>query len=242
MEQRRLRLGDILDDYCPRERRVTNHAVVAIINDQIKQTRCTTCDAEHPYKAAKVPRKKPKDAPGALYQQVLAGMPEQAEGQPLASTSPAAPTPAGDEIATDADPVPPAAPGEDASEPSAPAEEGPVHRPLLRAKLPRPEGQVATRPAPEFTIRQSGGRGGNFRDPDRQGYRGGRPSSNGGQPPHNAGAGRPAGPRHSRGGRGASGRPPGGSPQSGSRFDRSPMSARHDRASQPPRHGKKRSR
>ena len=26
MEQRPLRLGDILDDYCPRERRVTNHA------------------------------------------------------------------------------------------------------------------------------------------------------------------------------------------------------------------------
>ena len=29
--QRQLRLGDILDDYCPRERRVTNHAIVAMI-------------------------------------------------------------------------------------------------------------------------------------------------------------------------------------------------------------------
>ncbi len=47
MEQRRLRLGDILDDYCPRERRVTNHAVVAMIEDKVQQTRCTTCDAEH---------------------------------------------------------------------------------------------------------------------------------------------------------------------------------------------------
>jgi hypothetical protein len=55
MEQRRLRLGDILDDYCPRERRVTNHAVVAMIEDEVKQTRCTTCDAEHVYKAARVP-------------------------------------------------------------------------------------------------------------------------------------------------------------------------------------------
>jgi hypothetical protein len=45
MEQRRLRLGDILDDYCPRERRVTNHAVVAMIADDVKQTRCTTCGA-----------------------------------------------------------------------------------------------------------------------------------------------------------------------------------------------------
>ena len=33
MQQRRVRLGDVLDDYCPRERRVTNHAVVAMIED-----------------------------------------------------------------------------------------------------------------------------------------------------------------------------------------------------------------
>ena len=35
MQQRRPRLGDILDDYCPRERRITNHAVVAMIEDQV---------------------------------------------------------------------------------------------------------------------------------------------------------------------------------------------------------------
>ena len=52
MQQRQLRLGDILDDYCPRERRLTNHAVVAMIGDDVKQTRCTTCDAEHEYKHA----------------------------------------------------------------------------------------------------------------------------------------------------------------------------------------------
>ena len=62
MEQRRLRLGDILDDYCPRERRVTNHAVVAMIGDDVKQTRCTTCDAEHEYKHAKVPAARRKKA------------------------------------------------------------------------------------------------------------------------------------------------------------------------------------
>src|SRR5262245_55520543 len=65
MQQRRVRLGDVLDDYCPRERRITNHAVVAMIEDEVKQTRCTTCDAEHEYKHAKVPaprRKKPAAA------------------------------------------------------------------------------------------------------------------------------------------------------------------------------------
>src|SRR5215207_216278 len=74
MEQRRLRLGDIVDDYCPRERRVTNHAVVAMIEEAIKQTRCTTCDAEHPYKGGQAPRRRKKESSSsALYNEVLAG-------------------------------------------------------------------------------------------------------------------------------------------------------------------------
>src|SRR5262249_60686474 len=74
MEQRRLRLGDILDDYCPRERRVTNHAVVAMVDEDVKQTRCTTCDAEHVYKGGKAPRRKKTETTGKLYKQVLAGL------------------------------------------------------------------------------------------------------------------------------------------------------------------------
>src|SRR5712671_887186 len=65
-QQRQLRLGDILDDYCPRERRLTNHAVVAMIGDEVKQTRCTTCDADHEYKHARVPRQRRKSEPAAL--------------------------------------------------------------------------------------------------------------------------------------------------------------------------------
>src|SRR5687768_12955443 len=77
MEQRRLRLGDILDDYCPRERRVTNHAVVAMVEDKVQQTRCTTCDAEHVYKGGKEPRRRArKDSPEGLFREVLAGMPD----------------------------------------------------------------------------------------------------------------------------------------------------------------------
>jgi hypothetical protein len=41
--------------------------------------------------------------------------------------------------------------------------EGPVHRPLIRATLPRPEGQPPARPTPEFTIRQPNPRPGRFR-------------------------------------------------------------------------------
>src|SRR5215210_8316731 len=86
MEQRRLRLGDILDDYCPRERRLTNHAVVAMIEEDVKQTRCTTCDAEHVYKGGKVPRRRKKETPAALYKEVLAGLPD-GEGSPLLSAA-----------------------------------------------------------------------------------------------------------------------------------------------------------
>lgn len=74
MEQRPLRLGDIVDDYCPRERRLTNHAVVAIVEQTIKQTRCTTCEHEHVYKQAKEPRRRKKDDTSALYSQVLSGL------------------------------------------------------------------------------------------------------------------------------------------------------------------------
>ena len=83
MQQRQLRLGDILDDYCPRERRLTNHAVVAMVGPDVKQTRCTTCDTEHEYKHGKVPRQRRKpDTPAALYSQVLAGGPKRVTHDP----------------------------------------------------------------------------------------------------------------------------------------------------------------
>ena len=75
MEQRRLRLGDILDDYCPRERRLTNHAVVAMIEEDVKQTRCTTCDAEHAYKGGKVPRAARRKRPRRSTRKCLPAMP-----------------------------------------------------------------------------------------------------------------------------------------------------------------------
>src|SRR6476620_4817790 len=99
MQQRQLRLGDILDDYGPRERRVTNHAVVAMVGDDVKQTRCTTCDAEHEYKHARVPRQRRKaDSPAALYAQVSAGAPKRVT--PEATTN-------GPEDAEEAAAVPP---------------------------------------------------------------------------------------------------------------------------------------
>jgi hypothetical protein len=74
MQDRRYRPGDVLDDYCPRERRITDHAIVAMIDDEIRRTRCGSCDAEHEYKAAKVPAPRRKTPPPALFTQVLEGI------------------------------------------------------------------------------------------------------------------------------------------------------------------------
>ena len=213
MEQRRLRLGDILDDYCPRERRVTNHAVVAMVEEDVKQTRCTTCDAEHVYKGGKAPRRRKTETTGKLYKQVLAGLtdPETAAAAaevdiPEMNDEPEhdqAPEPieAVAEVVDEREPVLVAASetldsldadDDDASdhdeqddEPSV-LDDGPVHRPLIRAQLPRIEGLKVERQAPDFTIRQNAGRGGNGH------FRGGGGSNGGqrfGRGPHRGGGG-----------------------------------------------------
>ena len=169
MQQRQLRLGDILDDYCPRERRVTNHAVVAMVGSEVKQTRCATCDAEHEYKGAKVPpQRKKKDAPPALYKQVLTGLGKGAASAPGGADQESDPASAGRLLSSEptapaAPPVTPLEPSEAEPEPQPGKEEGPVHRPLIRATLPRTESTPSPRQIPVFTIRQNGGRSGKFR-------------------------------------------------------------------------------
>jgi hypothetical protein len=234
MEQRRLRLGDILDDYCPRERRLTNHAVVAMIEEDIKQTRCTTCDAEHAYKGGKLPRRRKKETPSALYKEVLAGhlspdatpiAPElppevvdapdsEAAPAPPAAVEPASalPTVAESPVHEDVRGEVGAEHGESRAEPQT-AEEGPVHRPLIRAQLPRIEGQKEERRLPEFTIRQRGANG-HFRGKAHR--PGGHGSAHGGNGNRAHGGSRFAGSRSSGPGRGqAGGRGTGGGFRSG---------------------------
>ncbi len=236
MQQRRLRLGDVLDDYCPRERRVTNHLIVAMIEDTVRQTRCTTCNADHEYKEAKVPAvRRPKPA-GAIF----ADAPEPVSQ--LRPAAPPAPAPAPSEPPALETPEPEtipmaAAPAGDAPDALPADDEGPVHRRLIRATLPRPEGQTPERRAPEFTVRQPGspGRGrevdgnragqrprgqrqaqfGGFPggqsrfNGSRQGGHGGHGGGQGGQR-HDGGrgqgAGQPGQPGQGRGGRQGSGR------------------------------------
>jgi hypothetical protein len=215
MQQRQLRLGDILDDYCPRERRLTNHAVVAMIGEEIRRTRCTTCEAEHEYKHARVPRQRRKtEEPAALYSQVLAGGPKRVSPEPSASASEGTEAHemneettgiAGPPVAADAESEPPgslvAADESDLNE-SRETEEGPVHRQLIRATLPRQDGAAPARPAPDFTIRQPGGRQNRFRPRNPGGgqlFQGNRSTGSMGGGGGRGGASRQNGGRHSQG-------------------------------------------
>jgi translation initiation factor IF-2 len=226
MEQRRPRLGDIVDDYCPRERRLANHVVVAMIGEEIKQTRCTTCDAEHVYKHAKVPpRRKKAETPAALVKQVadaLAEKPRLSIDTLAAEDAPAspAPGPAGPAALpvpeAPVTPLSPEPPGLLAAQEPVPAEraedEGPVHRALIRATLPRVPGEEReTRPIPEFTMQavrnarafrnqRHGGKGGNRPPKGRAAAANFRPGV--------MGAWSPSNPRPRAGGPAAGNRPP----------------------------------
>jgi hypothetical protein len=197
MQPRRLRLGDVVDDYCSRCRLLSNHAIAAIVDDAIKQTRCSTCDFEHPYKDGKLPvRRTRKDGTSALYQQVLDnvtdGTPDDAvpAARPAApvrpalaradaprpepvSESPAIDTPAPIAAPTLVRPAPAAsvapapiaaAPPSPPAEPRDPADEGIVHRRLIRATLPKVEGaEREPRPIPTFTVHEAANARGKFR-------------------------------------------------------------------------------
>jgi hypothetical protein len=204
MQQRRLRLGDILDDYCPRERRITNHAVVAMIDDAVKQTRCTTCDADHEYKEARVPasrRRKTTAAPAVDHAEMprpVVASPAPDVDQPLLAESSATDdctADAMDRLADDAHA------GEGPDDDRSTDDEGPVHRRLIRATLPRPEGQVPERKAPDFTVHQpTGGRGRDGQGGARPGrHRGRRPAGRQQASPGNPmrfGGAPPGQPRH----------------------------------------------
>lgn len=163
MEQRSLRLGDIVDDYCPRERRITNHAIVAIVEDAIRQTRCATCAHEHVFKQSREPRRR-KKSEDSLFDQVLADVTGTRIGPPTPQAQPPAPPRAVLAAVlvepSAADPAPPAAEATtvvtEAPAPVAAAHEGwPAHRTLIRATLPKNGDEpILPRPIPEFTMHQ----------------------------------------------------------------------------------------
>src|SRR6476469_4524755 len=97
---RDVRLGDDIDDFCVRCKRVMNHDVVSVLDGKPAKVRCRTCHSDHDFRNEQPPPPKVDARKAALFNQVLE------------TVSPGASTAAPDD--------PPADPAPVAEEPAAP--------------------------------------------------------------------------------------------------------------------------
>lgn len=81
------RLGDIIDDYCVKCKRIMNHAVVSLLNGEPAKVRCRTCHNDHDYRHELPPPPKMDTRKQALFNEVLAKV------APGAAIGPIAPEP-----------------------------------------------------------------------------------------------------------------------------------------------------
>jgi hypothetical protein len=75
MSEKRVKLGDVVDDYCPRCRLLLNHSVMAVVEPEIKKVRCNTCAAEHSFRHGTPPKRR-KDPLKEAYEALLAKLPK----------------------------------------------------------------------------------------------------------------------------------------------------------------------
>jgi len=78
-----LRLGDIIDDFCVKCRRVTNHAVVSLLDGKAAKVRCRTCYGDHDFRNEQAPPSKKDLKKAALFAEVLMN-----SGAPAVSEAP----------------------------------------------------------------------------------------------------------------------------------------------------------
>jgi len=79
-----LRLGDDIDDYCIKCKRVTNHSILAIVDGEPVKVRCRSCYNEGPYRRCVIPPSKRELQKAALLKQLL----EQAPAPPPPAAGP----------------------------------------------------------------------------------------------------------------------------------------------------------
>ena len=75
-----LRLGDEIDDYCVKCRRLTNHLIVSLVDGKAAKVRCRSCYSDHDYRnEIPPPSKKELAKQKELFNAVLAGVTPAAE-------------------------------------------------------------------------------------------------------------------------------------------------------------------
>jgi hypothetical protein len=68
------RLGDIIDDFCVKCKRLTNHQVVSMLGPEPAQVRCRTCYSDHDYLHEQIPPPKADARKAALFNELLEKM------------------------------------------------------------------------------------------------------------------------------------------------------------------------
>jgi hypothetical protein len=68
---RDIRLGDDIDDFCVRCKRVMTHNVVSVLNGQAAKVRCRTCHSDHDFRHEQAPPPKVDARKAALFNEVL---------------------------------------------------------------------------------------------------------------------------------------------------------------------------
>jgi hypothetical protein len=87
-----LRLGDVIDDFCVKCRRLTNHSIVSLLNGAAAKVRCRTCYNDHDYRNEQAPpTKKELARQKELFNAVLSGMTPAAEEAAAAEVAAAQP-------------------------------------------------------------------------------------------------------------------------------------------------------
>ena len=80
------RLGDVIDDYCIKCRRLTNHSIVSMMNGQPAKVRCRTCYNDHDYRHEQIPPSKKDLKKEELFKEVLTAVdpaPVETEAAPV---------------------------------------------------------------------------------------------------------------------------------------------------------------
>jgi hypothetical protein len=86
------RLGDIIDDFCVKCRRLTNHSIVSLVEAQAAKVRCRTCYHDHDYRHEQAPPSKKElkkmEADAAAAALAASGeVPEEVESEKAASAA-----------------------------------------------------------------------------------------------------------------------------------------------------------
>ncbi len=92
MSADKIRLGDTIDDYCPRCRLLLNHAVASVVDKEVRKVTCQTCHDEHAYKRGQEPKRKKKQQATSLFDQVLGNISSAEPSPPAPSPSSSSPS------------------------------------------------------------------------------------------------------------------------------------------------------